>query len=115
MAAPKCDWIGKSGTKFTYYVYELPASLKDELGNYIFCKLNDQNRWIPIYIGEGNLKDRVTSGDHHQADCIERKGATHVHAHLTDTKQNSQSAEEDLLGYYTNAYRPHGCNEKTGG
>lgn len=113
--ADKCDWTGASETKYSYYVYELPASLKDELGNYIFTKLNDRNRWVPIYIGEGNLKDRVTSGDHHQADCIERKGATHVHAHLTATKQESQAEEEDLLGRYANAYQPHGCNEKTGG
>ena len=115
MASPKCDWTGASGTKYTYYVYELPASLKDKLGNYIFTKRNNENRWVPIYIGEGNLKDRVTSGDHHQADCIARKSPTHVHAHLTGTKEDSQSEEEDLLGRYRNAYQPYGCNEKPGG
>ena len=46
--ADKCDWIGASKTEYSYYVYELPASLKDELDNYIFTKLNDQNRWVPI-------------------------------------------------------------------
>ena len=115
MARAKCDWTGVSKTNYTYYVYELPASLKDEQGNYIFCKLNADRRWVPVYIGEGNLKDRVTSGNHHQADCIESKGATHVHAHLTATKQDSQDEEQDLLGNYTNAYQPLGCNEKLGG
>ena len=90
-------------------------SLKDELGNYIFSNRNNQNRWVPIYIGEGNLKDRVSSGVHHQAACIERKGATHVHAHLTRTKEDSQAEEEDLLERYTNAYQPYGCNQRPGG
>ena len=115
MASSKCDWTGASGTRYTYYVYELPAKLKDELGNYIFSKRNTENRWVPIYIGEGNLNDRVTSGDHHQAACIASKGATHVHAHLTSDKEGSQSEEADLLGRYTNAYQPHGCNEMPGG
>ena len=113
--ASTCDWTGASGTNYTYYICELPATLKDALGNYIFSKRNSENRWVPICIGEGNLEDRVSSGDHHQSACIARKGATHVHAHLTGDKEDSQSEEADLLGRYTNAYQPNGCNEKPGG
>ena len=115
MAKIECEWTGKSGKKYKYQVLDLPASLKDKLGNYIFCKLNDKNRWVAIYIGEGNLKDRVTDGNHHKIDCISRKGATHIHAHLTENKKRSKSEEEDLLGNYQIAYEPNGCNEKEGG
>ena len=115
MATKKCNWIGESGTKYTYSVFKLPVSFPDDLGNYIFCKSNNQQHWVPIYIGEGNLKDRVTDENHHQSNCIKRKRATHVHAHLTDNKRESQLEETDLLGNYMIAYKPQGCNEKTGG
>ena len=113
--ASTCEWIGASGTRYTYYIYELPATLKDALGNYIFSKRNSENRWVPIYIGEGDLYDRVSIGGHLQSSCIARKGATHVHAHLADDKEDSQSEEADLLGRYTSAYQPSGCNESPGG
>ena len=115
MARPKCAWIGKSKKEYSYGVFKLPVKFPQELGNYIFTKKNIQNRWVPIYIGEGDLYERVSSGNHHQQNCIDSKGATHVHAHLTDDKKASVSEEADLLGHYTNAYKPNGCNEKEGG
>ncbi len=104
-----------SGTPFTYYVYQLPITFNpNQDGNYIFAKTNSENKWVPIYIGEGDLASRV--GDsHHQATCIRNKGATHVHVHLNGNEQARKSEEADLLARYTNAYTPNGCNEKTGG
>ncbi len=112
---PTCNWIGESGTSYHYFVHPLPANFKpDQPGNYIFAKLNAENRWLPIYIGQGDLGDRVT-GNHHQWDCIRRKGATHVHVHTNSTESARRSEEIDLLKHYTNAYTPIGCNEKEGG
>ncbi len=113
--AKTCDWTGASGTKYTYSVHELPVSFdKNNDGNYIYSKLNQKNQWVPIYIGEGNLGDRV-SNDHRQAVCIKYKGATHVHAHPNHSADARKAEGTDLLGRYTNAYKPNGCNEKTGG
>ncbi len=112
---PKCTWKGQSGRGYNYFIYELSVNFDpNQDGNYIFSKKNDRGLWVPIYIGEGDLADRV-SDDHHQADGIKRKGATHVHAHLNAREEDRLAEEEDLLANYTNAYRPYGCNEKVGG
>ena len=110
-----CNWKGKSNTTYEYQIHELPVSFKDDQpGNYIYSKLNDKHLWVPIYIGEGDLGDRI-GDDHHQSACIARKGATHVHVHLNDPQSVRQKEEADLLGRYTNAYKPSGCNVKKGG
>lgn len=112
---PTCTWTGASGTNYTYYIHKLPVSFNaNQDGNYIFSKLNSENRWVPIYIGQGDLHDRI-SDDHHQARCIKTRGATHVHVHSNSTERARLAEEQDLLAYYTNAYTPNGCNEKIGG
>ena len=63
--ADEVVWTGESGTRYTYYVNSWPISCTNaEPGNYIFCKLNAQNQWEPIYIGQtGDLSERFDS--HH--------------------------------------------------
>jgi hypothetical protein len=111
----KCTWTGKSGTGYSYFVHELPVNFNpNQDGNYIFSKKNDKGFWVPVYIGEGDLADRV-SYNHHQAGCIEEKGAPHVHVHLNPKEKDRLAEEGDLLANYTNAYKPGGCNAKVGG
>ena len=110
-----CTWSGKSGTQYTYYVHELPITFDpDQAGNYIYTKINQNGNWVPVYIGEGDLRGRV-SDDHHQARCIKSKGATHVHAHKNGSASARKNEETDLLENYSNAYQPFGCNVKEGG
>jgi len=109
-----CDWDGASGTSYTYHVYSLPYTFKpNQDGNYIFAKLIN-NTWHPVYIGQGDLGDRV-GPSHHQWGCIISKGATHVHTHLNASRKNREFEEANLLQNYQNAYAPDGCNERTGG
>ncbi len=82
-------------------------------GNYIYAKLVN-GRWRPIYIGEGDLGDRI-GDNHHKARCIKEKEATHVHVHLNVNKENLKAEESDLLASYSQAYEPTGCNDKVGG
>lgn len=111
---PIVNWTGASGTEYKYYVWELPVSFgPNQDGNYIYSKLNQNNKWVPIYIGQGDLKDRTEN--HHRADCIKRKGATHIHVHRNSGGQDRLGEEQDLLAHYANAYEPNGCNEKEGG
>ena len=106
-----CTWIGASKAKYKYFVYELPYSFKEgQDGNYIYARLVE-GKWRPIYIGQGDLHDRV-SDSHHKADCIKSKGATHVHAHLNGKKEDREAEEADLLANYPQAFEPKGCNEK---
>lgn len=109
-----CQWTGASGRHYTYYIYTNPPRFDpDQDGNYIYTK-RANNLWTPIYIGEGCLSDRCCD-NHHKAAAIKKKGATHVHAHLTNGEKMRRAEEADLLARYTNAYEPTGCNEKIGG
>ena len=110
---PTCTWTGASGAKYTYHVRELPVSFKEgQDGNYIYAKTVN-GKWHPIYIGQGDLGDRI-GPNHHKAQCIASKGATHVHVHLNAKEQDRLDEEADLLANYSQAYEPTGCNEKTG-
>jgi hypothetical protein len=110
-----CEWPGVSGKKYKYWVYPRHPKLKDEAGNYIYAKVNDKNQWVPVYIGEGILSQRATGDNHHRIACIDRKGGTHVHAHLNSREADRRSEEKDLLANFPQAYEPTGCNVKEGG
>lgn len=110
---PTCTWTGESGAKYKYYIWELPTSIDDnQVGNYIYSKKNSSGKWVPIYIGQGDLSDRVNPDNHHQELCIKKEGATHIHMHLNENKSDREAEEEDLLANYTNALKPNGCNEQ---
>ena len=110
-----CTWTGASGKDYEFSIFQLPVSLNaGQDGNYIYAKRNAENRWVPVYIGEGDLAERSGSG-HHKARCIREKGAGHFHCHLNSDLTRRRAEESDLLGRYTNAYVPSGCNERPGG
>jgi len=49
---PTCEWAGASGTRYTYFVYALPASFgPNQPGNYIYAKTDAAGKWVPVYIG----------------------------------------------------------------
>jgi len=109
------QWTGASGKKYTFYIYSLPANLNEgQDGNYIYTKI-ESSYWKPIYIGEGDLGVRTNIDNHHQAICLENKGATHVHAHKNVVENERYEEEQDLLSNYPQAYKPTGRNEKIGG
>lgn len=115
MANPTCKWIGASGAEYLYYIHPRDEDITaGQMGNYIYSKENAEGKWVPIYIGEGDLCDRCNDS-HHQISCIDGKGATHVHMHLNDDESSRNAEESDLLARYTNAYTPDGCNVKPGG
>lgn len=97
---PTVIWTGASGKKYTYYVYKLPPNFVAKPGNYIFAKTNSQNQWEAAYIGETeNLSERFDN--HHAMPCINRNGATHIQAHVTNGgKQARLNEETDLVRNY---------------
>lgn len=93
---PTCNWPGKSGRTYTYYVYPIGTGFKEDAGNYIFAKLNASNNWVPQYIGQTkNLNQRL--GDHEKEACAKRNGATHIHAHLNAAEAARLAEEKDLI------------------
>ena len=74
---------GASGGQYTFYVYERhPKIIKGQMGGYIYTKIDQDNTWQPIYVGQGDIGVRCTENQH-QIECIDSKGATHVHLKLT--------------------------------
>jgi len=112
--ADQVVWTGTSGQQYTYFIFNNPPQFNpNQDGNYIYAKVVNKS-WVPVYIGEGCLSDRCCD-NHHKAEAIRRKGATHVHAHLSGNSLARRVEEMDLLARYVNAYEPAGCNEKLGG
>jgi hypothetical protein len=111
---PSVEWSGASGTKYTYWIYPRNPSIKSgELGNYIYAKV-EKNVWVPVYVGQGDISVRCSQA-HHKKECIDSKGATHVHMHTNANEAARLAEERDLLGGHPRAYAPSGCNEKLGG
>ena len=96
--AVKCVWTGASGRKYSFYVYARhPRIIKGQMGGYIYAKIDQDNTWQPIYIGQGDIGVRCTQS-HHEIECIDSKGATHVHLKLTADEYTRKSQERDLGG-----------------
>ena len=68
-------------------------------------------RWLPIYIGEGNLTQRAGPNPR-GVECIDAKGATHIHVHVNYDREDHIAEVKDLLNNFPHAYTPDGCNEK---
>ncbi len=90
-------WEGQSGKSYEYWIYRLPPNFDAKPGNYIFAREVSPGRFSPVYIGETNdLSQRFDN--HHKAQCIEDKGATHIHAHVNSGGEALRRAEEaDLV------------------
>lgn len=108
----KFDWTGASGQKYTYWIYELPAELSPrQIGNYIYAKPEGAD-WKPLYIGQGDLKEKAQIDLHPQSRCLGQKGATHVHVHINENQADRTAEEADLLRNYPLTFQPSGCNER---
>ncbi|MGR3914839.1 MAG: hypothetical protein OD918_10075 [Gammaproteobacteria bacterium] len=100
----KVVWTGQSGKEYDYWVHPIEEVFTKVPANYIFAKLVDRY-WHAVYIGEtGELGDRLAN--HHKVDCVERRGATHIHVHGSSDDATVRRAEEKDL---TDAYNPP-CN-----
>ena len=100
------EWMGKSGTKYKYYIYNLDETHDAVPANYIFAKETSPDIYSAIYIGEtGDISERFDY--HHKMDCIKRNGATHIHTHKSSSSEKVRKTEEtDLL-----ALRKTPCND----
>jgi hypothetical protein len=78
------EWIGISGESYVFGVFPINTNFTPSIdGNYIFAK-QLQDGWHAVYIGEGDIKDRTE--DHIHEGCVVEKGATHIHVHPNNNK-----------------------------
>jgi len=95
-----CNWPGASGKHYNYTIYKMDGTWNDVPGNYIFAKRGSSGKWQPVYIGQTeSFKDRLP--DHNELPCVNRNGATHVHAHVNQSEQARRDEEADLLANFT--------------
>ena len=94
-------WEGRWGTKYTFQVYAVPISPNHVPANYIFARLNANNAWTPLYIGEtSDLADRLTN--HEKWPCASQNGVTHIHAHTSPANEAQRKQEEaDLIARWS--------------
>ena len=107
MSEQTVQWKGVSGRTYDYWVYPINTTFKDQPGNYTYAKKNSAGRWVAVYIGQTvSLAQRIAN--HEREEAAVRKGATHMHAHLSAYDEQSRRDEEaDLI----RAYHPP-CNEQ---
>jgi len=58
---------------------------------------------------------RRAGPDPRGGECIDAKGATHVHVHVNYDREDRVAEIKDLLENFPQAYIPDGCNEKASG
>lgn len=111
---PTCDWIGISGTRYTYHVYALPARIElDRMGNYIYARWTSAKRWLPICLGEGDLYDAANKC-RTDAAKVWIGGVTHFHCHVTPDADARRREEADLLSRYPSAFGASGGGARPG-
>ena len=106
-----CTWTGASGKKYVYEVHTRhPKLAPNEPGNFIYAKMDEHRRWVPVFIGEGNLTQRAAVNVR-DVECIDAKGATHVHVHVNSDRDDRVAEMKDLLENFPQASAPEGCNK----
>ena len=43
-----CTWTGASGRKYVYDVHPRHPKVTPQAGNFIYAKMDERNRWVPI-------------------------------------------------------------------
>ena len=99
------DFTGKSGTTYTFTVYEIDTSFKKLGGVYFFTvreKKSGENGYThvkKVYVGQtGDLPTRFDN--HHKMACIERENANCICILSEPNETNRLEIETDLVGNY---------------
>jgi excinuclease UvrABC nuclease subunit len=93
---PTINWPGQSGKQYKYWIYPRASDLKESPGNYVYAKETSPGKWSPVYIGQtDNLKERQSAK--YKKECLDRNGATHIHAHLSGDENSRLAEEADLI------------------
>lgn len=82
-----------------FRVYPYKASWNDVSGVYIFVGLNEQNQWVPLYVGQADsFRTRIPG--HEQWSPAVRLGATHAHAMAVQQESQRDDIERQLIEAY---------------
>lgn len=115
MKLGKFKWTGASGKVYRMEAFSLDTVVKPGIsGNYVFGELNEDGTKIrAIYIGEGNLQDRINFRI--REGRVQEKGCNCFCAMINEDEDSRKEIEDDLLASNPNSNEPIGCNIKPGG
>ena len=86
-----CTWLS---TEFT--VFSHADQWNNVGGVYIFSKLNQQQHWVALYVGEtDSFASRLPNHERWQE--ARQLGATHVHARTVDAAGTRAALQEQLI------------------
>ncbi len=103
-------WRGLSGETYAFHYAPLPwPPAADQDGNYIFARY-ENGAWHPVYIGQGDLKQRYDAAMANP--CVIAHRATHYHAHLNADQRLRLAEESDLIAGNPACLWPTGCNRQ---
>ena len=97
------NWTGVSGKVYSFEVWTLDTSFNEVECVYIYTKLLN-NAWQAIYVGQtSQLATRLSqhaNGDADSDKCIQRSGATHLHALQLKPESARLDVETDIRNNY---------------
>ncbi len=107
-------WAGASGREYVFFLHRIGTKYKPVPGNYIFAKIDKNNIWVPLYIGEAEdlrAKLHTRLGHHENYDAIVAKhGATHLFTRFT---RGDANVRRDIAADLRTAYVPAGQSRET--
>ena len=90
-------WKDKSGTRHRFWIYPLGTKFNEPCpGIYIYARQTSPHKWSPIYIGQTeNVNVRLTNQE--QQECVDQKGATHIHVSIITDEKSRITIQKDLI------------------
>lgn len=93
------ELIGASGTRYSFYVFDLNTQFKPSGGVYAVTRSSGGQTHQVIYVGQsGDLSERFDT--HHKADCFRRHGSNHICAMVERNEKTRLDIEADLIAAY---------------
>lgn len=92
--ADKAIWLS-----YEFNSYAPNSTWNDVPGVYIFCGVNAQNQWVPLYVGQAeSFRDRFSS--HEKWSPAVQRGARHVHVRVVPQATMRDVVERELIKAY---------------
>lgn len=84
---------------YEFHSYAPNSPWNDVAGVYIFCGVNAQNQWVPLYVGQAeSIRDRFSS--HEKWNPAVLRGASRVHVRVIPQAAARDVVERALIKAY---------------
>ena len=87
------------GNNYTYYIHSIANTIwSNKAGNYMFAYKQQDGAWTVLYAGlTTDFKARFAN--HDKLTSAQRKGATHILAHVNENSVARANEEAEIIGW----------------